>query len=273
MPKIAPTVAVVAAYLAGCTVGGSPSGMAADAGATAPDAFAPDAFAPDASSFDGGLAPCEPIGGATYATLSTAGPVSDRPASEHPDLNIKLRGWSATGGATGLIDLDGPTDPRAPQLATVFADDRVPAFAANYRVNDWDWQAGEPAGPISAWEVTMVAMATTPGELIEVPVSGYDIGDGFQVRVLYADDDSITLKYTREDNVVSGYALHVVGVCVDPALRDLYATSDAAGRAELPALRADQAFGRARSSRLLVAIRDTGQFMDPRSRKDWWQGR
>ena len=24
---------------------------------------------------------------------------------------------------------------------------------------------------------------------------------------------------------------------------------------------------------LVVAIRDTGTFMDPRSRKDWWQGR
>ena len=85
-----------------------------------------------------------------------------------------------------------------------------------------------------------------------------------------ADDDSITLKYTREDNVVSGYTVHVVGLCVEPALRALYAANHAAGRGDLPALAGNQAFGRARSSEVLVSIRDTGSFMDPRSRKDWW---
>jgi hypothetical protein len=41
----------------------------------------------------------------------------------------------------------------------------------------------------------------------------------------------------------------------------------------LPALRGSQALGRARDASIGVAIRDTGSFMDPRSRKDWWQGR
>ena len=39
---------------------------------------------------------------------------------------------------------------------------------------------------------------------------------------------------------------------------------------QLPALRAEQAFGRARGDEIMVSIRDTGSFMDPRSRKDWW---
>ena len=33
------------------------------------------------------------------------------------------------------------------------------------------------------------------------------------------------------------------------------------------------AVGRARGNEIQVAIRDTGRFMDPRTRKDWWQGR
>jgi hypothetical protein len=41
----------------------------------------------------------------------------------------------------------------------------------------------------------------------------------------------------------------------------------------LPALFADQGIGRAITTELGVAIRDTGSFMDPRSREDWWRGR
>jgi hypothetical protein len=51
-------------------------------------------------------------------------------------------------------------------------------------------------------------------------------------RVLYADDSSVTLKYTGEDDVVYGYTIHVVGVCVEPSLLALDQSDDAAGRAE-----------------------------------------
>ena len=57
---------------------------------------------------------------------------------------------------------------------------------------------------------------------------------------------------------------------MEPTLRALYDANHAAGRAELPALDGDQPFGRARTSEVLVAIRDTGAFMDPRSQKDWY---
>jgi hypothetical protein len=214
--------------------------------------------------------PCAAIPGASYRSLSTAGPVTDRPPAEHADLNVKLRGWTPVGGTLGLVDISGPTDDLAPKLHTLFPDDRVPVFVQNYAVHDWDWGTGSPGDPIAAPEVTMAGFETTAGEVLEVPNSGYDIGEGLQVRVLYADDDSITLKYTREDNVVSGYTIHVVGLCVEPTLRALYAANDAAGRGELPALAGNQAFGRSRSGELLVSIRDSGSFMDPRSRKDWW---
>ena len=103
--------------------------------------------------------------------------------------------------------------------------------------------------------------------------SGYEIAPGYQVLVLYASQERITLKYTGEDNVVQGYTLHVENICVEPTLLALYETWNEAGRSSLPALRAGQAFGRARGGEIGVSIRDTGAFLDPRSRKDWWKGR
>jgi len=243
----------------------------AEEGAT-DEGGAEDAAGDEGAADDGpvGPDPCEPIPGASYRSLSTAGPVTDRPPAEHADLNVKLRGWTAVGGTLGLVDIDGPTDDLAPKLNVLFPDDRLPVFVQNYAVYNWDWATGSRGDVITAPEVTMVGFGTATGEVLEVPSGGYDIGEGLQVRVLYADDDSITLKYTREDNVIYGYAVHVVGLCVEPALRALYEANHAAGRGDLPALAGNQAFGRARSSEVLVSIRDTGSFMDPRSRKDWW---
>lgn len=121
--------------------------------------------------------------------------------------------------------------------------------------------------------MTLAELATAPGELIRVPNSGYTIGGGYEVLVLYATPERITLKYTRNDNVVHGFTLHLEGVCIDRHLLALYQASNAAGRGNLPALRAGQAVGRAEDDTIGVAIRDSGTFLDPRSRKDWWRGR
>ena len=173
----------------------------------------------------------------------------------------------------GLIDVGGPTDQRAPQLPGLFAGQRTPTFSNVYRVNHWDWGSNSRGGPITDFEVTLAGFQVSPGETIHVPEAGYSIGQGNQVLVLYADQERITLKYTGEDSVVSGYAIHVEGVCTEPNLLALYERMNASGRGQLPALRASQAFGRARANEIRVAIRDTGRFMDPRTRKDWWRGR
>ncbi len=222
--------------------------------------------------------PCAPIPGVDYSkTLSIAGAPADRPAKQHADLNLELRGFAPTAGKLSLIDMGGPTDNRAPQLAGLFADKRIPALNNVYRVNQWNWAAppnpGQRGGPITDFEVSLIGCETELGETIHVPGAGYDIGEGNQVLVLYADSNRITLKYTREDSVVSGYTVHVEGVCVEPRLLNLYNQMNAAGRRQLPALRPGQPFGRARGYEIQVAIRDTGKFMDPRVRKDWWRGR
>jgi len=116
-------------------------------------------------------------------------------------------------------------------------------------------------------------MGVTPGEVLRLPDSGYDIGSGYEALVLYATKERITLKYTREDNVVSGYTLHVENVCVEPSLLALYQAWNDAGRGRLPALRGGQPLGRAQGVEIGVAIRDNGAFMDPRSRWDWWRSK
>lgn len=215
--------------------------------------------------------------GASYGTLSVIPPPTDRPAENHADLNLALRSYTYTTGVfLGLVNYGGDDDPSAPQLATLFNPSRLPTFTNAYRVHHWFWASppnpGTRGPEITDWPTTLIGMGTTPGELIRVPNSGYHIGDGYEVLVLYAAANRITLKYTREDNVVVGYTIHVENICVDPALVSLYQARNSAGRGSLPALQAGKAFGRAVGGEIGVAIRDSGAFMDPRSRKDWWIG-
>ncbi len=216
---------------------------------------------------------CPALPGASYAALTVLPPPTDRPAEQHADLNLALRGYTPTGGHLGLVDYGGPTDPGAPQLAGLFSDNRTGAFVRLHRVHDWNWGCNCRGAPLVNPPVTLAELATAPGETLHVPDSGYTIGSGYEVLVLYATPDRITLKYTRNDNVVHGFTLHLEGLCVDPPLLDLYRSWNGAGRGQLPALRAGQAFGRAAGAAVGVAIRDSGTFMDPRSRKDWWHGR
>ena len=149
----------------------------------------------------------------------------------------------------------------------------MPAFTTVYQVYDWDWSCNCRGDLLTNWDVTLAGMGVAPGEVLHLPDSGYNIGSGYDALVLYATEERITLKYTPEDHVVYGYTIHVENICVEPALLALYRAWNDAGRGELPALRGGQPFGRARGDEIGVAIRDTGSFMDPRSRKDWWQGK
>lgn len=219
---------------------------------------------------------CEPVPGEQYQLLSVEDPYpeGDGPPHLHPDLNLALRGYRLVDEHAGLVEYQGePDEILPPQLRELFADDRVPAFCHVYQVYQWDgeWPGVYGEEPITDPVVTLAGFETEPGETIHVPGSGYDLGQGFEVLVLYAERERITLKYTRDDHVISGYTVHVEEVCVDPRLLSLYTMADDAGREQLPALEAGQAMGRTIGIELKVAIRDSGAFMDPRSRKDWWQ--
>lgn len=216
---------------------------------------------------------CTPVAGAGYSTIGTINPATGINMETHPDVNLAVRGYKITDAFKGLVTYGGDQDPKAPQLPWLFGDRRTPEFRNVYQVYSWDWERNRRGSVYTDPEVTLAGLATSPGEIIYVPDSGYDIGGGNDVMVLYASPTRLTLKYTREDNVIFGYTIHLENLCVEPRLLALYRASDAAGRIELPALTGGQPLGRAIGRAIGVVVRDTGAFMDPRSRRSWWIGR
>lgn len=215
------------------------------------------------------------VPGASFERIPIKGaPDKKRDDVNHADLNLAVRGYEQVDEFKGLIHYNGATDSQAPQLAGLFADERTPNVINTYAVYDWNWGTGQAGPLLSNWPVTLMGIETAEGEVIHLPDrSGGDIYQGrFKAVVIYAESHFITLKYTREDDVVQGYTIHVENVCVDPDLVALYRQGDDEGRTRLPALAAGQAFGIAPGNEIRVAIRDVGSFMDPRSRKDWWVG-
>lgn len=216
-----------------------------------------------------------------------------RPATAHADKNLALRGYAPNNDAGlrrelvnyGTDDLQQP-----PQLATLFWPPRVPQLVGFYRVYDWNWdpspEPGSRGAPLTTWPVTALGLSVTPGEVLHVPTSNYDIGQGYEAIVLYADERRVALRYAREDSAgAPGYTVHVDGLCTDPNLLTLYVQLDAANGPRyvytppkrrpysypLPTLGDGQPIGVARGVEVVVAIVDTGSFMDPRSCNEWWQ--
>lgn len=209
-----------------------------------------------------------------------------RPAYNHADKNIALRGYVANtdSGLADLVDngVGDPTQP--PQFATFFSPNQVPPFSTFLKVHQWDWasspEPGMRGGPINSPAVTALAFDLPTGTPLHVPTSGYDIGSGMEVIIIYADEDTVTLHYTREDSAAKGYTVHVDQICTDPNLLSLYNSLDQAegpryqypnGSYTLPQLPAGQTFGTTSGSDMVVAIVDTGAYIDPRSCNNWWQ--
>jgi hypothetical protein len=209
-----------------------------------------------------------------YTSIPVMGARANHPDSQHGDLNLALRGYEPAEASLSLVDISGPTDGDAPQLAGVLG--RAATIAGAYRARDWNWACGnlgcrgEVLGNV---EVSLVALQGNPGEPVHVPTRGSEIyGGGFVALVLYADNSRLTVVYTREDSVANGYSVHLEDFCVDPNLLALYQANNAAGRGSLPAVRNGESVGTIRSGQVMVGVRDRGTFTDPRSRKDWWRG-
>jgi hypothetical protein len=239
--------------------------------------------------------PC-PTSGRQYGSITAYQYDLDdpvRPAELHADKNIELRSYQVISGGSVKKTLvnygsDDPVQP--PQLATLFQPSRVPTLANVYRVYNWNWAPSPDPGTrgdlLTSPQVTALGVATVPGEILRTPSSDYDIGGGMEVMVLFADWNTIALRYTREDSSGSaGYTLHIDGICTDPDLLALYFYRDRpdgpryrfvspGGRPygyPLPGLPAGQPLGTALGGEVVLAIVDSGRFMDPRSCNEWWQ--
>jgi len=217
-----------------------------------------------------------------YAAIPVEPPPTDRPAAAHPDLNLAIRGFTPTTGYLGLVtygeDPQGP-DLDAPQIDGMFDPPRLPAFRAVYQVYDWNWGCNPPDGclgaPITRYPVTLLEMETAPNEEIRIPRRAPELLEDrpeFKALVLYAAERQLTITYTREDTAAKGYLVHLEDIAVNPGLIALYEQLNAAGRGQLPALRNGEIIGVADRGTVKIATRDTGDFLDPRACKDWWQG-
>jgi hypothetical protein len=218
-----------------------------------------------------------------------------RQTSLHADKNNSMRGFVLVDEPKEFRDFDGSGDSVAqpPQFATLFQPNRVPTFTNTYNVNNWIYQdsplPGSRGEPLSgAGRVSMLGLATTPGEILFAPRHGRslgpDVGNGSMVT--YADANNITLQFTREDSTSKGYTVHIENICTDPNLVTLYNQLDnypsgpryvfwpqsqrAAHQYNLPALPPGKVFATSRGTEIRVVIRDSGNFMDPRSRCEWW---
>ncbi len=222
---------------------------------------------------------CQPIAGATYGTVVPSTPPVSVPPPINPEYNLSLRGYDPTNASLDLQYYGGATDSGAPKLYSLFTGTRPANFRTVYRVHKWDYACGcrSPYYEDDNYPVTLGGLAATPGELVLIPSSSYDIGtmtSGYGVMVLYATMTQLTFRYGREDDIrgdLPGYVIHLENVCVDPNLLALYNYWDSVGRrARLPALYRGQALGRAINNEIGIVIRDWASFMDPRSKKDWW---
>ncbi len=205
---------------------------------------------------------------------------------ENSDMRLSVLGYMATQIAMNapltLVNYNGPADQNAPRLHGVFEPNRIPVFKKNYQRRDWKWNEnapppyGTPAGANNDWPVSVLEMGASQGENIFIPERAINNSTlNTQAIVLYADDDEVTLHYGDQDRVDSGYTVYLANFCVDPQLTALYRAQlkgDKRSTGNLPALRNNQKIGTARFDYVTVAIRDSGPFLDPRSRKDWWQG-
>lgn len=249
-------------------------------GTLTPRAYLPIVIAPECASSSAN----EYTSGIAYQ-FDTDNPV--RPAYDHADKNIELRGYVANTDPDlkgELVDYGSGDPTQPPQLATLFSPAQVPTFVDFYQVHNWNWVPSPTPGtrstPIDDPPVTAVSFSLPQSTALHTPISGYDIGGGVEAIVIFADKDTVTLHYTREDSAAKGYTVHIDHICTDPNLLSLYNSLDDAdgprydypsASYNLPTLAAGQALGTTSSQDMVVAIVDTGAFQDPRSCNEWWQ--
>ncbi|RMF04325.1 MAG: hypothetical protein D6768_03555, partial [Chloroflexi bacterium] len=172
------------------------------------------------------IAGCPATSTISYSTIPMLGTDTSRPDFQHGDLNFALRGYSPTNSSLWLINYNGATDPNAPRLAGLFEPNQFSGITSVYRANHWDWgcsATGCRGGVITDWPVTVMGVASQPGQPVYIPERAPEIYPGaYKAVVLYAEEQRLTLGYTREDSVAFGYSVHLENICVDPNLLALY---------------------------------------------------
>lgn len=224
----------------------------------------------------------------TSSNIFNAVPVDSAPyknnriTDENADFRLSVLGVSSIDAYLNLVDYGGFGDANAPRFQHMFSPSRTPYFYGAYKRHDWNWDEnsappyGSRGGVNNDWPVSALDIAAVPGEELSIPYRPVIIGNGGHIAlVLYASERELTFTYSRSDHVGNGWVMHMLGLCVDPALVSAYRAQINNGRratGQLPGIKPNQIIGTALDDHMTIAIRDRGAFLDPRSRKDWWQG-
>ncbi len=209
-----------------------------------------------------------------------------RPGSvaEDTDVNLDARNKPklVTDQPKTLVDVGGPTDDAAPQFSTLFGPtlEFNPKIADVYQLYLNDGKTLIPYDISSNQGVTQIELKTDNPVL--APALDYDLGgDILHYAILYINEKTgtITLKGTPEDNAVRGYTIHITGLeKIDPEIVKKYNESnDLYNRTKLAAISCGYPVGTPKNQggikgkTFRIAIADTGTFIDPRTRKDWWK--
>lgn len=224
--------------------------------------------------------------------LQIDGDVPVRPKNTHAGKNFDLRGYAqrTVGFATTLIDFgsnSGDPGGTPPQFDSLFdSGDRVQLSGNYYQMYDWNYDQSPNPGTRGALidddqrKISALGLATTQGEIIQVPSASREINPGYVAILLWADSDSLTMGFTRGDSTAIGYAVYIDNLCVDVNLLSLYNSLDTGNRYvfsgvnsetyNLPYLAIGQNIGTAKGTQIVVAVTDNGAFQDPRSCRGWW---
>lgn len=231
----------------------------------------------------------ECLTGEEYGTI-TVNKINDRIPSKHADMNLSLRCYKEIANPSNEELNFRPNgfrdDPKSPELYTIFNPARQIKATSAYQVYDWDWSNGPDGSraslldgdppPPKEYPVTMWGIYADNDEALHVPKAGYNLGDNTSAIVLYAEENRLTINFTRDDSVANGYTMHFENICVDrnllKAFRDL-PDKDQKSREKLVKLTPGQAIGFPKNNEVHIAVRDRGMFMDPRSEESWWSNK
>lgn len=198
----------------------------------------------------------------------------DLGAESNPEIVLAMRGWGETTGEMDLVTYGyppgEPPDGKAPQLSTIVKNGV--SFSRLYKVHKYNYDTHQASPSYEDYSpVSLLGLSASNGQGVYTPQSGYVLTkDGHTAMLIYATNSTVTLNWIGDDNAIVGYSMHIDGFCVDPSLVALYRQLHSEGRHKMPVLRPGQRIGTA-NGEVRVAVRDSGSWMDPRSKLDWWQ--
>ncbi len=206
----------------------------------------------------------------SYPEVNTSPTYSGR-ATDNRNYNPKPDGWTPVNQDHNLYEegWNPGYDPGPkPYLGNIVNTPNSGPVCNPYLVN------AQIRGPKS-FPVTLCGFSASPGQPVHAPQTCQG-----PWMVVYADEGFITLQANTSDCMEgapcpagTGYGVHIDGLRVNPALLAQYRADNPNGlrSGHLPTVKPNEVIGTADGNEVRVTVRDSGDFMDPRAKRDWWE--